>query len=235
MATPLFEFSVEERGQNSSTFDPKQAYKSFVDEHREELTLENIRVFFLRANEAKQKLRKSSAKLANLKFGTWKVTVVNNHYPANTANTVADGELTLHRISGFLAKFVLDLYADTEHRPEIEEKIINPIAESKGVTWAQSAKIYLAFFPGTEMFLHEFEMLPLAIYIYRAQKGEIDVSLLKKPLRQQYKNDTPDKWMKEKKVMIQSAVSRISKLPWGTSGLSSQAKEFLKEFGITMK
>ncbi|AKB96257.1 N [Gumbo Limbo virus] len=235
MSTPLFEFSVEERGQSTSTFDPKQAYANFIDDHREELTLENIRVFLLRANEAKQKLRKSSAKVANLKFGTWKVLVVNNHYPANSSNTVADGELTLHRISGFIAKYLLELYADPENRPGIEELIVNPIAESRGVSWSSSAKVYLSFLPGTEMFLHEFEMLPLAIYIYRAQKGEIDASLLKKPLRQQYKNDSPDKWMKERKVMIQGAVARISKLAWGSAGLSAQAKEFLKEFGISMK
>ncbi|AGW82136.1 nucleocapsid protein [Caraparu virus] len=235
MSVPTFEFTDDDRGPTASSFDPQQAYNEFIGNHGENLSVDNVRIFFLRANEAKQKLRKSSAKIAMLKFGSWKVEVVNNHYPGNASNPVADNSLTLYRISGFLAKYTLELHNDSEHRAEIEEKIVNPIAESKGVTWQAGAKIYLAFFPGTVMFLYEFEMLSLAIYLYRAQKDEIDPSLLKKPLRQKYKKDNPEKWMREKKVMIQGALGRIAKLPWGTTGLSAQARDFLKEFGITMK
>nr|QYW05748.1 MAG: nucleocapsid protein [Peribunyaviridae sp.] len=175
-------------------------------------------------------------KKLTLKFSTWTVEVINNHYPGNRDTQIADSDLTLHRISGYFAKYVLISYLETNTlgKAEICATIVNPIAESHGIRWTAGAEVYLSFFPGTEMFLDKFNFYPLAIGIYRVKKGMMDAQFLKKTLRQRYDGQTADQWMQSKTEDVMKAVRVLESLPWGKSGLSEAARQFLNKFGINI-
>ncbi|QLA47012.1 N [Timboteua virus] len=232
---PTFEFGERSIPEGRNNFVPNDAYAVFLNEHAPNLTLDNMRIFFLRAYEAKQKLKNTEARTATLKFGTVKFQVRNNHHERNANMEIAPTDLTLHRISGFIARFLKDLVeTGVAAEAEIHRKIVNPIAESLGITWDNGNLVYLSFFPGTEMFMEEFRMFPLAIGIYRVQQKQMKAEFLKKHLRQQCGDIPASQWMVTKKVDVQHSLTLISKLPWGRAGLSAAARNFLAEFGITL-
>nr|AMR98958.1 structural nucleocapsid protein N [Capim virus] len=228
-----FEFGERLIAEGRNPFVPDVAYARFIREHAPMLTPGNIRIFFLRAYDAKQKLKTTTARTANLKFGTATFTVKNNHNERNANIEVEAEDLTLHRISGFLAKFVRESIVDETASKMIRDTIVNPIAESLGITWENGDDVYLSFFPGAEMFLDTFHMLPLAIGIYRVQQKQMKAEFLKKHLRQQYGGLAASQWMSERKEDVKLALTLISRLPWGKAGLSAAARNFLADFGIT--
>ncbi|AXY55024.1 nucleoprotein [Ananindeua virus] len=232
---PTFEFGEKNVAQGRNSFIPTEAYAVFLNEYAANLTMENIRIFYLRAYDAKQKLKTTDVRSATLKFGTVKFLVKNNHHDRNANMEIDPHDLTLHRISGFMARYLKHLI-DTDRlaSAEIQKYIINPIAEALGITWDHGELIYLSFFPGTEMFLEEFKMLPLAIGIYRVQQKQMKAEFLKKHLRQQYGDMPASQWMALKKTEVQNALATVSKLPWTRAGLSAAARTFLAEFGITL-
>ncbi|AMR98955.1 N [Guaratuba virus] len=235
MSLISFEFDDNGRERAVSGFRPVEAYQAFITAHEQDLTFDSIRVFFLRAREAKSKLRGADGANILLTFGTWRVKVVNNHNPKFARSDIESSALTITRISGFLAKYCLDIMngSDEETKALCKSRVLNPIAEARGITWDTAGpQVYLAFAPGTEMFLDDFKFLPLAIAIYRVQQKEMDPSFLQKVLRQYYGTLSSEEWMKQKKKLVKEAVARVSKLPWGQKGLSGPAKDFLKEFGI---
>ncbi|AIN37052.1 nucleoprotein [Mojui dos Campos virus] len=219
-----------------SGYDPDRHYLAFKAGIGAGVGVMQARIFFLNAKKAKDQLSRKFDQKVNIKFGTWAVEVVNNHFPGNRDSTVGDMDLTLHRISGFLARHILETFlsADPAQQGVIKTQIINPIAESNGITWAAGAEVYLSFFPGTEMFLSTFSFYPLAIGIYRVKKGLMDAQFLKKALRQRYGGMTADQWMQSKTVEVMAAVNVLEKLKWGKSGLGEAARTFLSKFGIVM-
>ncbi|AKO90189.1 nucleocapsid protein [Orthobunyavirus guajaraense] len=229
-----FEFGERLIAEGRNPFVPDLAYAKFVRDHGAVLTPDNVRIFFLRAYDAKQKLKTTTARTANLKFGTATFTVKNNHNERNANIEVEAEDLTLHRISGFLAKYTKESMVDENAADMIREKIVNPIAESLGISWDNGDDVYLSFFPGTEMFLDTFKMLPLAIGIYRVQQKQMKAEFLKKHLRQQYGGLPASQWMSIRKADVKNAVTLISSLPWGKAGLSAAARSFLADFGITL-
>ncbi|WMC17281.1 nucleoprotein [Yacaaba virus] len=219
---------------SSSGFDPNKGYAEFLRNHRKALDFPSIRNFFLSAPRAKASLKIRPDEQMRVRFENWSVDVHNNHFPTNRNNVISDSDLTLHRISGYLSRHILSEYENggTDTRELIERSIVNPIAESNGITWKSGPKIYLSFFPGTEMFLREFDFYPLALGIYRVQKKDMPAQFLKKTLRQRYGDKTADVWMVSHRAQISKALDFVSELPWGRSGLSQVAREFLAEFGI---
>nr|WIM48927.1 nucleocapsid protein [Guama virus] len=232
---PTFEFEERNVAQGRNNYIPSEAYTVFLNEHAASLTVENMRVFFLRAYDAKQKLKNTEARSATLKFGTARFLVRNNHHDRNANMELEPNDLTLHRISGYLARFLKHLIdTDRAAAAQIQKNIVNPIAESLGITWDHGDLIYLSFFPGTEMFLEDFRMIPLAIGIYRVQQKQMKAEFLKKHMRQQYGDMPASQWMTLKKADVQNALTLVSKLPWTRAGLSAAARNFLAEFGITL-
>ncbi|AMR73393.1 nucleocapsid protein [Kowanyama virus] len=219
---------------STSGFDPNQGYIDFLSQHGDNINLNTIRTFFLNAPKAKASLKNRPERQMRIRFGDWSVIIQNNHFPANRNNILSDNDLTLYRISGYFARHVIGEYkgSNRDSRELIEQTIINPIAESNGIAWSCGAEIYLSFYPGSEMFLKDFKFYPLAIGLYRAKNKDMPAQFLKKTLRQRYGEKTSDVWMVQNKKEIHDAVKRVSQLPWGKSGLSKVAKEFLAEFGI---
>nr|ASG81434.1 nucleoprotein [Kaeng Khoi virus] len=219
-----------------SGFDPERQYMEFIRGVGNGISLPSIKIFFLNARKAKDKLSLRSDRKISLKFGTWSVEVVNNHFQGNRDSAIGDMDFTLHRLSGYLARHVLELYlaANPVNQANIRQTIINPIAESNGIHWDSGAEIYLSFFPGSEMFLEKFNFYPLAIGIYRVKRGMMDAQFLKKSLRQRYGQLTADQWMQTKTEDVMRAVTVLEGLAWGRSGLSEAAKQFLNKFGITI-
>ncbi|ANI69986.1 N [Resistencia virus] len=234
MSVAIFEFEDVRREGNNSNFIPGDAYKLFINNHGEFLDFPTIANFYANAKGAKLKLRSSDARKALLRFRNWRVEVVNNHNPRLGKAEVLPTELTLHRISGFLAKYLLTIANgnDPARVLDMQAAIPNPLALEKGIGWSAGAEIHLAFLPGTEMFLEEFKFYPLALGIYRVQQGDMDPEFLKKIMRQQYGAMKPSEWLVAKKETIKTAVSIVSTLKWGSKGFSSAAQDLLKEFGI---
>nr|ADG01817.1 nucleocapsid protein [La Crosse virus] len=228
-------YDVASTGANG--FDPDAGYMDFCVKNAESLNLAAVRIFFLNAAKAKAALSRKPERKANPKFGEWQVEVVNNHFPGNRNNPIGNNDLTIHRLSGYLARWVLDQYNendDESQRELIRTTIINPIAESNGVRWDSGPEIYLSFFPGTEMFLETFKFYPLTIGIHRVKQGMMDPQYLKKALRQRYGTLTADKWMSQKVAAIAKSLKDVEQLKWGKGGLSDTAKTFLQKFGIRL-
>nr|ATB56197.1 nucleocapsid [Mburo virus] len=220
-------------GRADGSFDPRAGYINFMRDHGNEIAdLSNINAFLLNAKAAKERLATRQRKQVALKFGNWTVTVVNNHHKANTTNPVGPDDLTIGRISGYIAYYLLKTHSEKKHKELIETTIINPIAESKGVTW-DTPLIYLSMIPGSEMFMDEFEFYPLAIGIVRCQRKEMDVEYLKKPMRQMLSDGlASSSWLVSSKDAIKGAVNEVAKLSMTRPGFSQIATKFLQEFNI---
>ncbi|QLA46876.1 N [Weldona virus] len=218
---------------DGSVFDPRAGYENFIHHHGESVALlDNINAFLLNAKRAKDKLSSKSRKEATLKFGSWEVTVVNNHHKANAQNPVEPDDLTIGRISGYIARFLLSAHKNPKHKEEIERTIINPLAESKGITW-KTPLLYMAMIPGSEMFMDEFKFYPLAIAMARYHKENMSVEYLKKPMRQMLSDGTKStQWLVSAKDNIKKAFDNIMAQNWTKSGFSQVATQFLKEFNI---
>ncbi|APA28995.1 nucleocapsid [Melao virus] len=231
----LIFYDVASTGANG--FDPDAGYLAFTIAHGEAINLSAVRIFFLNAAKAKAALSRKPERKATPKFGDWQVEIVNNHFPGNRNNPIGNNDLTIHRLSGYLARWVLDLFKENEDESQkelIQSTIINPIAESNGIHWANGVEIYLSFFPGTEMFLEAFRFYPLTIGIYRVKHGLMDPQYLKKALRQRYGTLTADKWMAQKTTMIAKSLKDVEQLKWGKGGLSDAARTFLQKFGVRL-
>nr|AIL54640.1 nucleocapsid protein [Trivittatus virus] len=216
-------------------FDPDAGYVAFIAAHAGSYDLSAVRIFFLNAAKAKNALSRRPEGKVSIKFGEWSVEVVNNHFPGNRNNPIGNNDLTIHRISGYLARWVLEEFKgqdDEAQKDIIRSTIVNPIAESNGIHWDSGADAYLSFFPGTEMFLESFDFLPLAIGIYRVKNGMMDVQYLKKALRQRYGTMTADKWMSTKTTVIAKTLKRVESFKWGKGGLSEAARAFLSKFNV---
>ncbi|QLA46925.1 N [Minatitlan virus] len=229
---PSFDFQEDSAAAGSNPFVPEEAYMVFVNENQAQLTIPNIRIFYLRAYEAKQKLKRTEARMANLTFGTMKLQIMNNHNNRFSNAELEPHDLTLHRVSGFLARYLKDTMVNVATRMDVHKNIINPIAAALKLEWTIGDDIYLSFFPGAEMFMETFKMFPLAIAIFRVQQKQMEPEFLKKHLRQYCGNMTSTQWMISKKEDIRVAVGTVSALPWGRGGLSAAARSFLSEFGI---
>nr|ALD52508.1 nucleoprotein [Keystone virus] len=228
-------YDVASTGANG--FDPDAGYVAFMANHGESISLSTVRIFFLNAAKAKAALTRKSERKATPKFGEWQVEIVNNHFPGNRNNPIGNNDLTLHRISGYLARWVLEHFGEGEDESQkelIKSTVINPIAESNGIRWGNGVEIYLSFFPGTEMFLELFKFYPLTIGIYRVKHGMMDAQYLKKALRQRYGTLTADKWMAQKTSMITKSLKDVEQLKWGKGGLSDTARAFLAKFGVRL-
>ncbi|AXP32060.1 nucleocapsid protein [Sedlec virus] len=227
-----FEFTDVARA-NQNTFVPTDGYNNFIAIHGQHLNPAVVRIFFVNQKKAKAALAKTTAKKVSLKFGDLRVDVVNNHYAGDTVTSVGDNDLTLHRLSGYLALWTLkSVQTSPAFKLDAEQNIVLPLAEVKGCTWNNGASMYLAFAPGAEMFLKEFEFFPLAIDIQRVLIDKMEVQYMRKTLRQRYGEMTAEQWMKEKLSNVKLALAAVQKLPWAASGFSAAARAFLKEFGI---
>nr|QRX38879.1 nucleoprotein [Jamestown Canyon virus] len=228
-------YDVASTGANG--FDPDAGFVAFMADHGESVSLSAVRIFFLNAAKAKAALARKPERKATPKFGEWQVEIVNNHFPGNRNNPIGNNDLTIHRLSGYLARWVLEHFTtsdDESQRELIRSTIINPIAESNGIHWNNGPEIYLSFFPGTEMFLEIFKFYPLTVGIYRVKHGMMDPQYLKKALRQRYGTLTAEKWMAQKTVLIAKSLKDVEQLKWGRGGLSDAARTFLIKFGVKL-
>ncbi|AXP32072.1 nucleocapsid protein [Thimiri virus] len=218
----------------TSTFDPEKAYVAFEAAHGQALTVDTARVFFLNQKRAKDRLRQTSQPVVDLTFNKHVFRVVNNHFPQFQSNPVGDADLTLHRLSGYIAVWLAQqvVVGGAVKLAEITSKVIIPLAEVKGCTWNDGAGMYLSFASGTEMFLETFTFYPLAIEIQRVLKDGMDVTYMRKVLRQRYGKMTAEEWMRQKLPEITAAVKAVEQLPWARSGFSAQARAFLAQFNI---
>ncbi|AKO90195.1 nucleocapsid protein [Orthobunyavirus teteense] len=214
-------------------FNPMTAYKRFMEVHGKELNLPNIKVFFLKARQAKEIMRSKAKSEMTFTFGSLTLTFKNTHHPSNRHLAVEQDDLTINRVTGFMAHAILLTHRDPKHKDAVEKTIINPIAESKGVTWKEGANVYLSFFPGTEMFMLEFKFFPLAVGLARCHKEKMDTEYLKKPMRQMLTDGTKAQvWLGAKIEEIRKAYKVCMNLKFVKAGFSEAAREFLKEFGL---
>ncbi|AHY22356.1 nucleocapsid protein [Buttonwillow virus] len=221
---------------STSTFDPEAAYVAFEAQYRASLSVSVARIFFLNQKKAKDRLRQTSQPNVNLTFGQSVFPVVNNHFPQFQSNPVPDNGLTLHRLSGYLARWLMDQIrvGGSVREAEIRGAIVIPLAEIKGCTWNDGNAMYLAFAAGTEMFLQTFTFFPLAIEMQRVLKDGMDVNFMKKVIRQRYGTLTAEQWMRQEVTAVTAAFNAVGLLPWARSGFSPVAREFLRNFGINI-
>ncbi|AEZ35263.1 nucleocapsid protein [Macaua virus] len=220
----------------TSSFNPEVQYQNFKKEYISGMTYEHARVFFLSGKKAKEALTKRSEETVLSNFSGWRIPIANTHYPGNRNMALPDDALTLHRVSGFLARYLLEkvLSAPEAEKLIIKTKIINPIAASNGITWEDGPEIYLSFFPGAEMFLESFKFYPLAIGIYKVQKKMMDPKFLEKTMRQKYAGMDATTWTQTKTNEVINAVVVVSNLGWKKTNVSTAAREFLLKFGIQL-
>ncbi|AHY22348.1 nucleocapsid protein [Facey's Paddock virus] len=219
----------------TSTFDPEAAYVAFENRFRANLTVDVARIFFLNQKKAKDRLAKTARATVDITFGGVVFPVVNNHYPEYQRNPVPDDGLTLHRLSGYLARWLIDqCNASPVRMTEIRTKVIIPLAEVKGCTWNDGASMYLGFAAGAEMFLQSFTFYPLVIEMQRVLKDGMDVNFMRKVLRQRYGTKTAEQWMRDDIVAVKTAFEAINTISWARSGFSPAAREFLRQFGINI-
>ncbi|AAA87603.1 nucleocapsid protein [Germiston virus] len=233
----MLELEFEDVPNNiGSTFDPESGYTNFQRNYLPGVTLDQIRIFYIKGREIKNSLSKRSEWEVTLNLGGWKVPVLNTNFPGNRNNAVPDYGLTFHRISGYLARYLLGKYlAETEPEKLImRTKIVNPLAEKNGITWESGPEVYLSFFPGAEMFLGTFRFYPLAIGIYKVQRKEMDPKFLEKTMRQRYLGIDAQTWTTTKLGEVEAALKVVSGLGWKKTNVSSAAREFLSKFGIRM-
>nr|ATB53309.1 structural nucleocapsid protein [Gamboa virus]ATB53311.1 structural nucleocapsid protein [Gamboa virus] len=234
MSDSLYVFDDDSTA-SSSTYDPTQEYNVFISAHGDQLTPANIKCFFLHARTAKARLAKDPAERRTLTFGSWKVEVVNNHYRRATPITVQDHDNTLHRISGYLALYCLQTSSQNKQNFErIKSVVINPISESMGINWQHGAMIYLSTLPGAEMFLTEFQLLPLAFAVVRVKKNLASPETVKKVLRQRYEGRLPGEWMNSELEKVKAAITKVEALHKTFVGVTARMIEFFTALGINL-
>nr|CAM98681.1 nucleocapsid protein [Ilesha virus] len=220
----------------SSTFDPEVAYANFKRIHTNGLNYDHIRIFYIKGREIKTSLAKRSEWEVTLNLGGWKISVYNTKFPGNRNNPVPDDGLTLHRLSGFLARYLLEkmLKVSEPEKLIIKSKIINPLAEKNGITWYDGEEVYLSFFPGSEMCLGTQDFYPMAIEFYQVQRKEMEPKFLEKTLKQRSLGLEPSTWTISQLVKLQSALTVVSGLGWKKTNVGAAARNFLAKFGINM-
>ncbi|AKO90192.1 nucleocapsid protein [Lukuni virus] len=220
-----------------SNFIPEESYVTFSAKYSAHLTTANIRIFFLNAGKFKKMLKGNSKQKVQAKFGTLELSLVNTHNPANREVTLLKDDLTLHRVSGFLARKALHLFRTMtfDQQEVFKDEIIMPLAEKAGVTWlnAPCAEMYLGFAPGTEFFLKDFVFYPLAIGIARVKKGLMSPDFLSKTLRQRYGGIAPADWMTVQKSLVKVAVDNVDKFPLMKATAQPHIEQFLLELGLS--
>nr|QLA46940.1 N [Lukuni virus] [Lukuni virus] len=220
-----------------TNFVPEEEYAAFVQRFHDQLGIDNIRIFFLNAGKFKKMLRTNPKLKVQVKFGTLQVEIVNTHNPMNREVQLMPGDLTLHRLSGFLAKKALQLWsvATIDMREDLKTVLVMPLAEKAGVTWANcgSPEMYLGFAPGAEFFLKDFRFYPLAIGVVRVKKGLMSADYLSKTLRQRYGGIAPADWMTVHKAMVKSAVDHVDKFPLMKTTAQPHVEQFLTELGLS--
>nr|ACN43212.1 nucleocapsid protein [Anopheles A virus] len=216
---------------------PEEEYMAFCAKYQDQLTVENIRIFFLNAGKFKKMLRTNPKLKVQVKFGTLQLEIINTHNPANREIQLSSSDLTLHRVSAYLARKSLRLWEalTLDQKEEFKLKIIMPLAEKAGVTWdnAGSVEMYLGFAPGAEFFLKDFKFYPLAIGIARVKKGLMSPDFLSKTLRQRYGGIPPADWMAIHKSAVRTAVEFVDKFPLMRSNASSHVEQFLVDLGLS--
>nr|AAL78239.1 nucleocapsid protein [Sabo virus] len=218
---------------NAATFNPDTGYVAFISKYGQHLNFTVARVFFLNQKKAKMVLHKTAQPSVDLTFGGVKFTVVNNHFPQYIANPVPDTALTLHRMSGYLARWVAELCRGNQIKlAEAATLIVMPLAEVKGCTWNDGYTMYLGFAPGAEMFLETFEFYPLVIDMHRVLKDGMDVNFMRKVLRQRYGTLTAEEWMTTKIEAVRAAFNSVAQISWAKTGFSPAARAFFANFGI---
>ncbi|AIS74650.1 structural nucleocapsid protein [Calchaqui virus] len=234
MSNDLYVFD-DDTSASSSSYDPKREYDKFISTYGQQLTPANIKCFLLHARTAKARLSKDPAERRTLTFGTWKVEVVNNHYRRAAPITVQDHDLTLHRLSGYIALYCLQASVENAQSFErIRSTVINPISESMGINWQHGAMMYLSTLPGAEMFLTEFQLLPLAFAVVRVKKNLASPETVKKVLRQRYEGRLPGEWMNSELEKVKAAITRVESLHKTFVGVTARMIEFFSALGINL-
>ncbi|QLA47020.1 N [Telok Forest virus] len=216
----------------ASTFNPNDRYVDFTTRYADQLNADNIRSFFLHARDAKSKMANINKDTVRFTFGTLNVELVNNYRPRVAKRVVFDHELTLYRVTGYLARFLLESIRADARWSEAAVRIINPISAKLGLTWEAGADVYLSTLPGTEMFLGEFHYFPLAFLILRIKRGEIPAQMAAKALRQRVDGRLSAVWMADDVGQVEEAVKKVEQLRPVFSGISATMTAFLRHFGI---
>ncbi|AJD77605.1 nucleocapsid [Maprik virus] len=230
------DFVFDDDSTTVSDYDPNAGYKYFMSGSYD-INLPSVNAFYKNAAKVKQQMRLKAKKKITMQFKDLVVEIVNNNYPGYQNNQLSNTDLTIHRLSGYLSRYVIEEYSEAQQagnrkQADIWKGVINPIALSHGVTWEHGHLIYMSFAPGAEMFMDTFSFYPLAIGIFRAKQDPEQAQYLKKALRQRYNGQKAEVWMQKNQKDVQQAVDEISKLPWTKSSMSEAARQFLSKFGI---
>ncbi|WAD86871.1 nucleocapsid [Botambi virus] len=218
---------------SASTYNPAEQQALFVGQNKKDLTVNNVKIFFIRAAKAKAEMAKKNIPKVRIAFGTLIVDLVNNHRPFAAQSVVQDDDLTLHRLSGYLAKWILDAYkGNAAVRETIITLIVNPISAKMGLNWTHGAELYLSTLPGTEMFLDDFKLYPLAFILIRIKRGEIPETMAKKALRQRYEGKLSAVWMTEEVATVKATMAKVEQIKPVYAGLAATMTRFLQEVGI---
>ncbi|QLA47089.1 N [Belem virus] len=235
-----FDFADDQSGDPKYIFEPRQAYQTFIHAYGGGLSnLNSVRIFLSKARQCKLQMREKRVQQINPRFGTLVLPLVNCHHPDFRQNRIPGDALTLRRVSGFIALYLLQ---QIENNPAtkaiIEGGIVNPIARAKQLGWDIGYKLYLSFLPGAEFYLLEFEFFPLCIAMYRVKNGKLDEEFLDRIMAQRVDNMDQDGWLSKYADVIDRSEKIVANLKWKdkpAGRISKKGLEFLRSRGIAMK
>ncbi|AIN55743.1 nucleocapsid protein N [Pacui virus] len=223
---------------NSNTFNPEELYAMF---RRDLIPLSSdgikvAAIFFKRMKVIKDRMKSCQTLMIPLKLFDMEFTVVNTYGAIVERLDVKDSDFTLNRLSGCLARYVYEVYMESDQTQKalIKESIKNPLAIVKGVR-PDDFKLYMAFSAGTEMFLDTFGLLPLAITLRRVETDDAPSSVLNKVLKQRLGGMQAIEWQKPGNVkLLKEAMIAVNAVSWRHSKVTDEAIDFLKKAGIAI-
>nr|WPF72396.1 nucleocapsid [Orthobunyavirus brazoriaense] len=238
--TQGFDFADDQPGDPQFVFDPRQAYQVFISTYGQGLQdLSAVRIFLSKARQCKLKMREKRIPQINTRFGALVLPLVNCHHPDFRQNRIPGTALTLRRVSGFIAMYIMFQYeVSPANRAIIERTIVNPIARAKNLDWDIGYKLYLSFLPGAEFYLLELDFFPLCIAMYRVKDGKLDEDFLDRIMAQQVEGMNQDLWTVKYEGLIEKSEKIVNNLQWKDkpAGRITQAGlEFLRKRGIAMR
>ncbi|QLA47096.1 N [Bangui virus] len=231
------DFKFEEQESLTRTdFNPSTEYDKFLTRYSQGLSANNIRLVFLNLGKLKKALKTAQKEKVVVKFGSLELNVINTHNPSMAPSSLANSDLTLHRLSAFCARRLWDIvkHGDADEAALWKEKIIIPLAEVAGINWENCLvpEFYISFASGSEFFLKEFKMYPVAVGIVKVQKNLMSPDYLGKILRQRYGQNLPVDWMESQKETVKLAIATVSKHPLTRAKFQPHVSSFLKDLGL---
>ncbi|QLA46986.1 N [Boraceia virus] len=232
------DFAFEDTGNvTQSDFVPDVGYTTFCIGRSNQLSLENIKIFFVNAGKLKMQMKSSLKPRIKAKFGTLEIEMVNTLNKALGQISLQPTDLTLHRASAFLARRALEMYhgGAADFQAAMRDQFVMPLAEVSGVQFKPEVppELYIGFAPGAEFFMKLFKCYPLAIAVVRVKKGQMQPEFLAKCLRQRFGGAPPAEWMTTNAPAIKIATAMVEKFPMMRTASRPHVEKLLSELGLS--